>query len=270
MRTCCLGGAALCLFFTLRATTACSVKEDRSACPCYASVLVEDFLRAGFSDALLSFSSDRLVHRESIRLAEFEDDAYVASLERRTNRVSLIAGMARMRIRGDSLLVPYGHQSDPIWLYSEKFFCDGDSYTVTARPHKQFCRLEILLKGLSAEERTACTFRVKAGFCGLDLYSRRALEGEFCAEAIRGLDGAFSLLLPRQGDGGILLEASCGQPEAGAPLVVDVAAALRAAGYDWSLEDLRDVSLTVDYAKAEISLRILDWNADDIYKDIII
>ena len=210
MRTCCLGGAALCLFFSLQAMTACSVKEDRSACPCYASVLVEDFLRAGFSDALLSFSSDRLVHRESIRLAEFEDDAYVASLERRTNRASLIAGMTRMRIRGDSLLVPYGHQSDPIWLYSEKFFCDGDSYTVTARPHKQFCRLEILLKGLSAEERTACTFRVKAGFCGLDLYSRRALEGEFCAEAIRGLDGAFSLLLPRQGMG-----VSCSKPPAG-------------------------------------------------------
>lgn len=270
MRACSPRGVFIWLFFALQALTACSVKEDRAACPCYASVFVNEFLKAGFSGAMLSFSSDRLVYREDIRLVEYEDWPYVASLERRTNRASLIAGLEKMHVRGDSLLVPYGLASDPVWLYSERFFCDGDDYTIKARPHKQYCRLEIVLKGLSAEERTACSFRVKAGFCGIDLYSRRALEGDFCAEAERGLDGSFSLLLPRQGDGGIMLEASCGPQWGEESFMIDVGARLRAAGYDWTLEDLRDVSVTVDYAKAEISLRILDWNPDDFFKNIII
>ena len=270
MRTSFLWGIALCLPFTLRALTSCSVKEDRAACPCYASVLVGEFIRKGFTDAMVSFSSDHLVRRENICLAEYEDEAYVASLERKTNRAALVAGIDRMQIRGDSLVVPYGLDADPLWLYSEHFLCDDDSYTLNARPHKQYCRLEIVMEGLPAEVQTSCSFRVRAEASGLDLYRRQPLAGEFCAQARRGLDGNFSLLLPRQADGGILLDVFSGPVETGEKFVVDVNAKLKAAGYDWKLEDLKDVSITTDYAKADISLRILDWNPDDGFKDIII
>lgn len=270
MRACSLRGIWIYLFFALQALTACSVKEDRTACPCYTSVQVGEYIEAGFSSAMLSFSSDRLVRRENISLAEHEDVAYVASLERRTHRASLVAGLDRMLIRSDSLLVPLGHDSDPLWLYSEKFYCAEDEYTIQARPHKQYCRLEIELEGLSSEDKTMCSFRVMAEACGLDLYSRSPLEGAFRADAVRGLDGRFSLLLPRQGDGGILLEVSGGAAGAADPFVVDVSSRLKAAGYDWTLEDLKDVSITVDYAKADISIKILDWNPDDIFKDVTI
>lgn len=270
MRTCCLPGIFIPLFFALQAITACTVKEDRTACPCYTSVLVDGFIDAGFSSTMVSFSSDCLVRRENISLAEYEDQAYVISLERKTNRASVIAGLDRMQIRSDSLLVPFGHDADPIWLHSEKFFCDDDEYIMDARPHKQYCRLEILLEGLTPEESTSCSFSVMAETCGLDLYSRRPLEGAFRADAKRGLDGSFSLLLPRQGDGGILLEVSSGPGLRGDCFVVDVSSRLEAAGYDWTLEDLKDVSITVDYAKAEISIKILDWNPDDVFKDVII
>ena len=269
MRTCCHKGIVLLMTFILPAFTACSVKENRAACPCYASILVDDFILAGFSEALLSVSADRLVCRDDIRLREYEDGGYEATLGRNTNRVSLVSGLQKMTIKGDSLVVAYGMEADPIWLYSEKFFCREDSYIVRARPHKQYCRLEIVLKGLSAEDRSSCSFRVKAACCGLDIYSRTALEGEYAASAERGLDGNFSVRVPRQNGGGLLVEAYNGIPGE-EPLLIDAGKMLRSAGYDWSREDLRDVSITVDYAKAEVSLRILDWNPDDIYKDIII
>lgn len=269
MRTGSLLGVALCLSLSVQALTACSVREDRADCPCYTTVLVEDFLRAGFSAATLSFSSDRLVSREDILLFEYEDEAYVASLERRTNRTSLVAGLDRMQVRGDSLLTPYGFESDPIWLYSEKFFCGGDSYIVRARPHKQYCTLKIVEKGLSVGDRSSCSFRVKAEYCGIDLYGRQPLKGGFCADAQRALDGSSSLLLPRQGEGGvILLEVFAGSVLGGEPFVIDVGTKLREAGYDWSLEDLKDVSVTVDYASAEISICIQDWEAENDFNDI--
>ncbi len=271
MRTGSLPGVALCLSLVLPALTACSIREDRGGCPCYISVLVGDFLRAGFSDAMLSFSSDRLVSREDIRLAEYEDEAYVASLERRMNRASLVAGIDRMQVRGDSLLTPGGHGSDPIWLYSEKFFCNDDFYTVTARPHKQYCRLKIVQTELSPGEESSCSFSVRAGYCGIDLYDRQPLRGEFHAEAQREPDGSFSLLLPRQGEEGeILLEACVASQNDGEAFTftVDLGAHLRAEGYDWTLEDLRDVSVTVDYARAEISAHIEDWGSENIFYDV--
>lgn len=246
----------------------CSVKESRTACPCYTSVAVEDFLLAGFSEAMVSFSADRLLFREKIALAEYEDGGYVVALDRKTNRAAVIAGMDKSVVKGDSLFTSYGLETDPIWLYSEKFVCDDDDYLIDARPHKQYCLMEIALTGISPSDACDCIFRVKAGSCGLDLYARRPLEGDYCAVARRNSTGNYSLRIPRQAENALLLELFFPGGGDTPVFTMNLGEEFGKAGYDWTREDLRDAAVEVDYSRATIRLSIQDWNRDDIFKDI--
>jgi hypothetical protein len=263
------GGLAVLLIVTLL-SPACSVKENRTACPCYTSVDVDDFILAGFAEATVSFSADHLLRREMISLQEYEDIGYMIALDRRSNRAAVIAGLDNSVVRGDSLMTPYGLEADPIWLYSEKFYCDGDEHWINARPHKQYCRLEIVVTGLSPGDIYDCCFRVKAESCGLDLYGRQALEGEYCALAERSSTGDFTVRIPRQLENRLSLELlHIGNPDE--PLfTIELDRKLEAAGYDWTREDLRDISVEVDYAGTEVNLKILDWDSDDVFKQITI
>ncbi len=263
------GGLAVLLLVSLFSPS-CSVKESRSACPCYTSVAVDDFILAGFAEATVSFSADRLLRRETISLQEYEDVGYMIALDRRSNRAAVIAGLDKCIVRGDSLITPYGLEADPIWLFSEKFYCEGDELVINARPHKQYCRLEIVVTGLSPGDRYDCSFRVKAESCGLDLYGRQALEGEYCAWAQRSSTGDFFVRIPRQAENRLSLELlRTDAPDA--PLfTIELDRKLEAAGYDWTREDLRDISLEVDYSGTEVKLKIIDWDSDDVFKEITI
>ncbi len=258
----------LCVLLAVPAFFSCSVKESRTACPCYTSVAVDDFILAGFSEATVSFSAEELLLREKIALAEYEDEGYMIALSRKANRAAVIAGMDKSVVKGDSLFTSYGLETDPIWLYSEKFVCDDDDHLINARPYKQYCRLRIVLTGLSSSDECDCLFRIRASSCGLDIYGRRPLEGDYCAVARRDSDGNYILRIPRQAENRLQLELFL--PDGGESPVfsMDLGEAFGKSGYDWTREDLRDASVEVDYARATFSLSIMDWDRNDIFKDI--
>ena len=270
METRSIAGGLPVLLIVMLLFPACTVKESRSACPCYTSVAVDDFILAGFAEAAVSFSSDRLLCRETITLQEYEDVGYLIALNRRNNRAAVIAGLDNSVVRGDSLMTPYGLEADPIWLYSEKFVCEGDDHRINARPHKQYCRLEIVVTGLSPDDLYDCSFRVRAESCGLDLYGRHALAGEYCATAERSSTGDFFVRIPRQAENRLSLELlRDGNPDEPV-FTIELDKRLEAAGYDWGREDLRDMSVEVDYAGTEVNIKIIDWDSDDAFKEITI
>ena len=51
----------------------CSVKEDRSGCPCYVCLSVDDFIRAGFTEALAAFSQGTDSHTTFNRIKAHKD-----------------------------------------------------------------------------------------------------------------------------------------------------------------------------------------------------
>ena len=246
---------------------ACSVKEERSGCPCYAEVDVGGFISAGFSRALLFFSAEEPLLEEEINLREYEDDAYVTPLERRTNRAAVVAGVENSRIADDILSVPSGLEADPIWAFGETFFCGGDAYLIKAAPHKQYCNMEISVAGLDAADLYEFSFRVIADCNGLKLYDRTAVEGAYSCFARRSATGAFNVRIPRQSGGRILLEVyRDSSPDVQEPvLVTEVGAEMLRNGYDWSREDLLDVSVGLDYSAAEVAIKIKDWIYDEFW-----
>lgn len=250
----------------------CSVKEDRRACPCYVRMEVGEFLHAGLPEALVSFSSGGGIRRSEVDLSEFRESGLVQSLPRGAAGAALAAGLDCMEVRGDSLVVPYGKEADPLWLYAEKFVCDGDEKHLQAVPCKQYCTLTIVVSGLEDVADHGMTLSVMAGSCALDIYSARPLAGAYRAVARRSGASAFQVRIPRQSGYGLLLEIlvpSGGEDgQENLSRVLDLGSEFRKAGYDWQRRNLQDASALVDYSGAEISLSIGDWDVDGSFGDI--
>ena len=99
---------------------------------------------------------------------------------------------------------------------------------------------------------------VTAGCDGLDVLARKALEGPFRFALTLDPDGACRFRMPRQekDDLKILLWGADGHLENAIPL----GAYLTAIGYDWHAPSLSDVSVSVDFVTASISITVGDWS----------
>lgn len=245
----------------------CSVKEDRGVCPCHVLVDVDEFIRAGFKDALFSFRSGSLVYGEDAWIGKSLGVGHEYALPRKPFSSAVVSGLKNTIVRGDSLVTPYGAESDPLWLHCGDILCDADELRVVARPHKQYCRLTLMVTGLNPEEEYDRLVRVIGDCSSIDMYSGRALEGDFSAYASPVGDGTLSVLIPRQRENELGLEIIC--PDDGSvDCSIDLGRVFEEQAYDWDREDLQDVRATIDRSSFEVRLEIGSWDYDDIFGNV--
>ncbi len=262
------------LFVAVSLLNACSIKEVRDDCPCYTFVNLDEFIAAGFRDAILSYTSDELIMRDMVSLAPYEGVGFIQEMPRRKGRNAVIAGLKHCRVRSDSLLVPYGLEFDPIWMSGNLLFCEGDDYHVKALPEKQYCTINFIIEGMGDSSDYQYDYRLKADCNTMDIYSLKALEGPYCAIARRSAGGVYALRVPRQKASNLILEIIRQGNED--PLLAETIASIdlgkqfRAAAYDWEEDNLSDVSAIVDFGSSEVRLEIYDWTDDFNFNDMII
>ena len=249
----------------------CTVKEDRAVCPCYTFVDLSSYIDSGHKTAIVTVRSASQSYSEEIDLHNYEDSPYELALPRGTNHISVVSGLKNTHIKSDSLVTPYGLASDALWVYNEKFICEGDEHNLTAVPRKNFCKLTIIVIGLMPGQDYDFSFRVKADCNALDLYDSKALEGEFYGAATSsGMLGLFSICLPRQKNNSLLLDICDHSVDEAMEAVhtIDLGGMLTEDGYDWTRADLLDVNVTVDYSSMNASIEIVKWIDDDKYIDV--
>lgn len=248
---------------------ACSVKEERTGCPCYVHLIVDEFLRAGLSEAMVAFSSGGLGHSETLDLSPYEGSSYEKQLPRSQARAAVAAGLENSRLEGEVLKVPYGLEADPLWLYFEDFECEGDDKYLLAAPSKQYCNLTIVVTGMDEESEYNCSLQVYAGSSDVELYTGHPAGGKYHATARRVGPLVYAVRIPRQQGNELLLEISPPPTRnAAEPMVLDLGDEFRRAGYDWGRHNLMDASAVVDYASADISFDIVDWDIDGSFGDV--
>lgn len=263
--------ALLCLALSLTFCS-CSVLEDRSGCPCYTYLILDEFIRAGFRDAVISFDSGADASQDKVSLAKYAGISYQRIFNRSTIRVSVVSGLDAGMIGNDNLLFPYGTEADPVWMFYDLAECLGDEEYINAVPYKQYCNLSIVVDGLAPGEEYGCLFRIRASCCGIGLYSGIPAEGEYCSMARRIAADKFSVRIPRQSGNVLQLEivgADSGDNiDAPAIEVLDLGNELKACGYDWTKNSLDDASAVVDCSKAEVTVTVSDWEPDISFGDI--
>lgn len=238
----------------------CSIKEDRSACPCLLTVDLSRTLDAGitppswwdkglyialFKDGNGCFSKDKL------KLSEAQPE-YDYRVEKGDVGVTGILGLDAGSLSGNEIRYREGCQSDRLYVSSRVVPCYGEVARTALEMYKQFSNIEIT--GLDTFDYR---MEVTAGCDGLDVLSRQALEGTFRFVLTCDPEGVCRFRMPRQDkdDLKILLWRADGQLDNALPL----GAYLTKIGYDWNAPSLSDVSIHVDFVTASISITVDDW-----------
>lgn len=244
----------------------CSVKEDRSGCPCYLILDVDAFVDGGFfHGGAVAFSARDLDFVEPVELDSYYRTGYVKTVSRIPLRVACAAGIRACDLSGTTVLVRPGGPADSLMAFACDALPEGDELYVKAEPHKQYCAVHMIVE--HPEEYDGFSVTVGGRYSGLDILSLKPVPGENTVVAGHCPDGSFVALLLRQADDAGLAVTML-DAEGEQLYSIDLSAALKEASYDWTKPDLDDVTLRVDYAKSHVTMEISEWNSDENYRNV--
>lgn len=244
-------------FIALLCLCSCSVKENRSECPCDLLVHLSEALKTDGSVLVSVIQEDVVVKQGMMSREDFEAGSCVLTVPRRPSRVTVFTGITDMNaISGRRLDIRYDHQCDE--LYSSSDFADlqGDTFDCAVLPHKNYARLFLTLLGLPEGGEVTLSGNVQ----GYDLMSLDPCKGVFqCTPGQDVVLSDYLVRIPRQVDNALRLDAFL---DGNMFRSVPVGAMIEATGYRYDDEDLLDIYLTVDLTKSFVLVTVSGWETE--------
>ena len=241
------------LIVMLGSILSCTIKEDRMDCPCKLELDLSPCAGKWTSVSfdlwdIKPFITEELDPEFSVR-KQYD-------IRRGYWTATAYAGIRDSEVRDGAVHISSGHQSDRLFAFSDRVDAMGDDALVTVTPHKQYACLTI---DLSSYGRDGGPYGIElvGNVAGLNLRDLSPLEGEFDISLDHREDGIYEVLVPRQKDtslqlmfwrDGVLLDTA------------DIGEYIVSAGYDWSAEDLEDVTVKISYQKADVIVKVLQWD----------
>lgn len=233
---------------------ACSVKEDRSGCPCELLIRPREALGTD-GKVLVSVIQDGAMVRQSLlNWDDFEGGKCRLRLNRRPARVTVFSGITEMDLlRGRMLDIRSEHQCDAVYSCNDVAELQADFCELPVSLHKNYIQLGLTV--LNMPDSSA--FCVCGSVRGYDLLDSTPYKGSFiCSQEDGSATGSCSLRLPRQLGYDLYLDLlQCGETLLSVPL----GSFIEQSGYSFEDEDLMDITMMLDLQKACVWLRISDW-----------
>ena len=223
----------------------CSVKEDRTACPCG---LTLDLTGMPVRPVVMSVTGEGFSWTEVVHA----DTVLVLPVPKGEMAVSAVGGALA---EGDgSVRIPEGEEAPPLYLFHAAVSTEAEQIVLPVELHKQFCTLELSFKGPPGY---GPPFEVAVeGFYGGWEPDGSPAPGPFNRRLLPGADGRAVLRLPRQGDGSLLLHIVFSDQVV---RTFALGSYIADAGYDWSAPDLEDLSLQVDISLTSVTISSDLW-----------
>jgi len=243
----------------------CSIKEDRSACPCllhmdYSLVRSDERTSSALNpDSLLVIV--RGLHNGIARMSEYPDGQSIY-VRRTPSLLSCYLGMREGRLENgrSRLVIPVGEEADALFSYHRYLDLDADTEEEFITPAMCYEYTKVILS-FRREDGGAVgdqMLRVSSSSCGLDLNTGEVIAGDFAFVMKRYDDCSWCFNMPRQAGKDIRIDA-IGE---GAQILfsVDLARELDGAGYDWKAESLPPlVVVNINEQNLPVDVRIIDW-----------
>lgn len=249
--------------FPLLIHVGCSVKEDRDSCPC---LLVLDFSENdSYSEGTAQIrviSYDSEIFTDALSLSDIAGGVYQVSVPKIPLHVGVWSGGGDC-ITSEGVLIPKGSDCPPVYMHDSDISPAGESYREKVIMRKNHCVLNIVMEGDRTFELPLALY---GNVCGYDR-SGKPVAGEFLYHLEDdGPETGCMAVLPRQVDASLMLVVDDGSDStryfALGQYIVD-------SGYDWTSPDLGDITVTLDYALTEISIRIEGWDGVHRYEVVI-
>ena len=233
----------------------CSVKENRSACPC---ALTIEFAGLPVRPVVLDvvgegYSLTEVVHADTV---------LVLPVPKGELSVSAVGGALA---EGDgSVRIPPGEEAPPLYLFNaDVSTAASEQFVLPVVLHKQFCTLELLFTGPPGYG-PPFEVAVKGSVSGwlpsgdpLVLSFELGTSAPFSRRLLPGSDGRATLRLPRQGDDSLLMHIVFSDRIV---RTFALGSYIAASGYDWTAPDLEDLTLRVDISLTSVTVSTDLWS----------
>ena len=235
----------------------CSVKEDRTQCPC---LLTLDFNCPDISEArfvgLLITSYGETLWNDTVDVFS-GGDGYVVSVPQTDLHIRAWTGTDGLDTEA-GLVISLGEDCPEVYMHDSDIRTSGEYAYETVILRKNHCVLTLTSQG---DVTMSADMRLKGNVSGYDAHGR-PLCGEFeFPLSDGGMTDEYRAVLPRQTDDSLILEIDDGN---GNYKAFALGHYIVSSGYDWSSPDLDDISVTLDYALTELKFVINGW--ESVYK----
>lgn len=256
--------------------TGCTIKEDRWPCPCRLIVELPD--RHRFEEAgpieLAIMSAEKGKELEATIIPEDYPDGYEKEVAKGMKQVSAIAGRRSCTLHGRILQSESGNEFDRIYIHSSDVACLTERARDTIRLHKAFAEIAIEIKD-PTNSHIPYRLAAECSSSGLDIASsspagvpmtvplKSDRDREHGYMPLQKIDTTgrsnrlFRFICPKQNDFNMSLSIIDNEENISNP--IPIGDMMRAAGYDWTTQDLKDIFISIDKAKMSISIIINDW-----------
>ena len=240
----------------------CSVKEDREDCPCR---LVLDMAEVDTSVVkyaeIVVTASDGYGLRDTLSVEDFKK-GYVVDVPRGDVGVGVYCGACDNVDNQGNLLIAYGDECPQVYMHASNIVAQGERGVESVAMRKKHCILTI-----QVQEEKGFPFRLEAkGW--VDGYESGGMPsvGNFMYAMYTDNAGACQLVLPRQTDNSLVLEV---HDDTGMLRSFAWGEYVAASGYDWSEADLKDITVSLDYALTRVVIVVEAWAEEYVFNVIM-
>ncbi len=235
----------------------CTVKENRSPCPSFLTIDASAFF--GVTDvAFVNLDTGTQKLRDTLYLM-----AGMMSTEWAAQKGGMTAytfsNLGRSVENDGIVTIPVGEQADPLRASCHSFECYDESAGIEAVPNRQSALVRLRI--LNVEGAYPYDLQVAGDVCGIDLRSMSPVDGEFRYDLEFDDDLSCEFYLPRQREDS--------RPEINVFLdgvhidSLPLYSWIWAAGYDWTSEDLPDISLDMIHGQLRVVINVQGWEHED-------
>lgn len=231
----------------------CSVKEDRTPCPCYLQVSFTDPEASG--PVILLGRGETTSFREQARVEDCRP-YWTRPVDKGILDFFACKGIRQASVDGSRVTIPEGGQADSLYAFSAQVDATGEFAPVPVTLHKQFATVFLDIRK-TAGELPDYRFSVTGNTCGTNLQDHSPIPGPFYfSPSAREGDAIVFFRLPRQADDSLSLSVRYGDA---APSVFPLGELIRDTGYSWKTEDLQDIYVSIDLTRGKILVVVGDW-----------
>ena len=220
----------------LVALCSCSVKEDRSDCPCWITVTARETtsLSAWYgSQIILDNHSGGLVDHMAPR------------------------GIVDIVASEGNFTAPEGEQMGELFAQLQHLDTDGEFASTGIELKKQFATVSLDFKD-GDDGRIGYDLIVVGNVSGADIHTLAPVEGVFRCVPIPITDGrGYAFRSPRQKDESLTLLL---QSEGDTVDTLPLGELIRKAGFDWKRESLGDVAILCDIPARTFTITVMEWD----------
>lgn len=241
----------------------CSVKEDRTECPCFLTldlggVGYVSMQEKGLAElGIYLTGGDGYVLEDSFPLRDnvLEYGAAVPKGEVELCVSSVGNGCEVSAEYG--LTIPEGSQCPVVYMYADRFEAAGNTVRKAVLMHKNWCQIDLRMKSTANGSLRPFWVSVDGNINGYRT-DGTPKEGPFRYSSERSAGGLCKVRVPQQIDDSLWLQLHFLDSDEirGFPL----GEYILSSGYDWTAPDLDDVQVQMDFSKSGVTFTISSWH----------